>query len=1232
MNKPDFIVPPEREIQENDLKTIAETRAEQLNIEHRRHAVWLRFVTVLAAIVVFCTTYALIIPAITWEKTLICEREEHVHSDVCYEDGVLVCGKEVHVHTDACFDAPPAAEGGYSCGKAEHTHGPDCYFEDGTLKCTLEEHVHNPKCVKIDLATAVRKLFAAPEENPPDVRHYVDPSTKNGLDAKFRVDGEYTADNDGKVVADKTVEWNGDTKESFKVTLSALGQSYQELVDVMERMHPDVLFVVDMSTSTYRNFMKNENGSDSSYTILEGIQSALNNSIDMLLEKDPLTRIGIVSFNASSNYGLKLDMGYYLRLPSDQNKEYVKLWKGNSSDRSSYSLYFNQNFQKAKFDGVSVDGDPILSANGYVNANGSNTRYATASGTYTQGGLYTGEGVFTNLFNGMTDLERSLRAPAMILITDGEPTQYTRNWKAPETNSTASSNTGSRPGYFTVMTAIGVKSRLTDLYDDYNNTFRLYTVGPGVVTKYGRAVLDPFGYSEDLDPVTGEKLTNLEACDGDTGNNKGYYPGDDFYEDMMNGFTAGGNSYLPYEQELAKEGYSADYADYADWSMSGSLTIEKLNKGMQKIIDDITAIPRPILVSSHSSMPNMIDPESFVEFTDVLGDGMTVVGTPVLYYNGDAYNGKLISEGVTSSDSDRRFRGWDYTLYSFTGKVTEESTNHTIDLSEIRAYVLKDPDTGKRVVEWLFPAEHLPIIFHDWRASGDEPEFRTVEPIRLAFDVKTISGLEPGHWYYSNSTDEITTCTFEVDPANPYKNEFGGEEEKSANNTETDENVSSYSKAGSKVTVTLGNNGKIFLDHFDLYVKKVWADSKNHDSDSVTVKLYRNNAYTGKSVTLKKSTGWTGVFEDLDAYDAGGAVYDYSVREDALTGTYASYITVYRKNQEFEYHRQWTEDVYTYSYSWKDIWNLGGSGTGNDFNTTDTYRLRLYSSGTTDTTLTNNNGSLSLTEMISSNPQISAAYTKQQWKFEKDGSGNWYLKSVFDGKYLGVQSGYVVLTDSSSRAKITRDNLKNSRKLTLNGGDLVSGSTTLYFTVEKLVVNEDVDHVPKEEDLDVIGTVIVNSPPVTVTLHKMDENGNIVPIAGAKFRLYYDKKLKDPVNSTTYQTDSTGTVKFENLYVGGEYWLKEVSPPEGYLMADEPQKFKVVSETDLNVDPSDRYLTKKGTTGLIVKMVNIRMYDLPPTGGIGIYPIVITGICLIAIPLIYFVLNPRRKRERRTEE
>ena len=57
----------------------------QILKDRRTRRLFTRVVSSIAAIVVFVTTYALILPAITLEKTAVCGIEEHQHSDSCYE-------------------------------------------------------------------------------------------------------------------------------------------------------------------------------------------------------------------------------------------------------------------------------------------------------------------------------------------------------------------------------------------------------------------------------------------------------------------------------------------------------------------------------------------------------------------------------------------------------------------------------------------------------------------------------------------------------------------------------------------------------------------------------------------------------------------------------------------------------------------------------------------------------------------------------------------------------------------------------------------------------------------------------------------------------------------------------------------------------------------------------------------------------------------------------------------
>ena len=87
--------------------------AEKYTKAHQREKRWYRVVTVLACVVVFCTVYALILPAITMEKGA-CEIPEHTHSEACYTQVTSatrtepVCTIEslnLHQHDDTCYDS-----------------------------------------------------------------------------------------------------------------------------------------------------------------------------------------------------------------------------------------------------------------------------------------------------------------------------------------------------------------------------------------------------------------------------------------------------------------------------------------------------------------------------------------------------------------------------------------------------------------------------------------------------------------------------------------------------------------------------------------------------------------------------------------------------------------------------------------------------------------------------------------------------------------------------------------------------------------------------------------------------------------------------------------------------------------------------------------------------------------------------------------------------------------------
>lgn len=134
-------------------------QAERFRRSRIQKNIWYRVLCVLAGVVVFVTTYAMILPAITLESTpdVYCGMTEHIHGDDCYEIAgipehkTIMCDivSQIHIHTDDCFGDAGMPE----CGMNDyvvHTHNSFCFDDSGELICSLGEcdfHVHTDECL-----------------------------------------------------------------------------------------------------------------------------------------------------------------------------------------------------------------------------------------------------------------------------------------------------------------------------------------------------------------------------------------------------------------------------------------------------------------------------------------------------------------------------------------------------------------------------------------------------------------------------------------------------------------------------------------------------------------------------------------------------------------------------------------------------------------------------------------------------------------------------------------------------------------------------------------------------------------------------------------------------------------------------------------------------------------------------------------------------------------------------
>lgn len=76
-----------------------------------------------------------------------------------------------------------------------------------------------------------------------------------------------------------------------------------------------------------------------------------------------------------------------------------------------------------------------------------------------------------------------------------------------------------------------------------------------------------------------------------------------------------------------------------------------------------------------------------------------------------------------------------------------------------------------------------------------------------------------------------------------------------------------------------------------------------------------------------------------------------------------------------------------------------------------------------------------------------------------------------------------------------------------------------------------------------------------IAVTKTDSKGN--KLAGAEFGLFTDESCSEESKVDTKTTDANGEIYWDNLPVGKVYYVKELSAPKGYFVADDPVKVTV---------------------------------------------------------------------------
>ena len=108
------------------MRTDVNNRAKQMTTRRKWHNRWMKAMISLAAVTVFCTTYALILPAITESTTTYCGHDEHEHTAGCYTRQ-LVCDLEEGESTEATVKEVVTIETESVLVDEGHVHTDSCY-------------------------------------------------------------------------------------------------------------------------------------------------------------------------------------------------------------------------------------------------------------------------------------------------------------------------------------------------------------------------------------------------------------------------------------------------------------------------------------------------------------------------------------------------------------------------------------------------------------------------------------------------------------------------------------------------------------------------------------------------------------------------------------------------------------------------------------------------------------------------------------------------------------------------------------------------------------------------------------------------------------------------------------------------------------------------------------------------------------------------------------------------
>ncbi len=1201
-------------------------KAEQLNKRRKHRNIWYRILSVPVCIVVFVTTYAMILPAITLESTpdTYCGLEEHIHVDECYETPSMPAHKEikcsaadnlvegeyiVHTHNSFCFDD----KGELICGleeQSEHNHTGECY-ENGKLVCEKQTpviHQHTAECVVTVPATEPQGLICTKTEHRHTESCFINPESRllntAALTAsETQPDGK--TDNDSTSAAvknEKEVYTQNGTTTIFRSSYSDKATS--KIESEFTGVQTDDGKVVTDKTVIYG---KDDYSAFTTYNqntfsvVLSALGQQYENT-DTTVIKTPLDIVFILDTSGSMVAGGISRASDAVKTLNELAKYVMEL---NSENRfgvatfsSDYDNTYNNGFDSNELLPIgsyeNAKTDDILtytagtSRQSYYNAtvkvNTSVSGTSNANSTYFYGGTYTTAGYYeaaemlknttgkTVTVNGQ-EIER---VPIIILITDGATTFSsggTNKYEYSSTQDGSGSSMSNNNLFYTILSAYHYKAQVSEAYFD---NAKMYTVGIGD------------------DAASLENLANLNPT-----------------EENLNNITS--NTYRTAKSNLLnKSGFPSSYTSRHGteyYFCDGTYTSENFDPLLTAKLKEFIRENAGEYIYSSSSRT-----QTNIEMTDIIGSGMELKSGFVLRYDGTNY--PLTLTGTSGGVS----------TYKYTGSVTVKANQYgdPVSLSEITVTV--DTTGGNQRITWDLPSSLLPEYTHAKTGNWYYPML----PVRLLYQVGLTEESEQAVKNLTDTSGEITfyanaygaginNAVAVVEPTeaqgniseNPYYLNYTGETKgKDENTTLTRSAYRESSKSGEKITFVMGNNGKLVFSantrtldgtsaKTSVVAKKVWKDKNGSEITDTAVlpeitAVAKADGIIKYTAVLNAANEWTHTFDNLPTEWDDGTEITWTVDEEFVPSGYEKEIV---------------EDSSATTTS-------GGSSTVTALEDGGIYIFRRQGS----TYAIKNPSGNTVSSATGEDTDASI-----QWKAIAQSNGKFRLQNVSTGNYLAVYSSsfgwwssYSVTADGGSSSNYSYDFLLTDGRLQVS-----IGSSTRYITVTtgySASIGTTTSSTNSNTNLTVtkVGSsartfTITNKEKstaaltVTKTVRAPDTNGEF------NFEISVDGGT-----SVSFTLKNGETYMLDNIAIGSQVTVKELNS-DGYSVS-------FIKDGEIKQSGVESYtFTADGDISLTVQ--NTAGVELPETGGRGIYLWIYggLGIMLGAVVTGYFLRRRYRK-------